>query len=301
MKRVWGSVKSLLYFSRGERNGTIVLVVVLSLLTVVPYLYKKYFDVIAPPDPMIVQKADSFFLALQYHEPDKTIEPPSGIEAEMELPRTKKSFLFDPNTVSLDSLMELGLSRKQAEVFVKYRLKGGRFRTPDDIDKIFVIDSATKSRLKSLVRITPFSDTISHERAIDTKPIHVELNSADTLSLLKLKGIGSTYAKRIVGYRNLLGGFYSIEQLGEVYGFTPQLVDQLRQNIFIDTTRIRKINLNLIKYEDLRTHPYVNDYQAKAIIYYRSQKGTIQNLDELWQNKLLPRDRFEKLKHYLDL
>ncbi|HDP76178.1 MAG TPA: helix-hairpin-helix domain-containing protein [Bacteroidales bacterium] len=301
MKQVWGNVKSFLYFSRGERNGTFVLVLALLLLTAVSYLYKKYFDVITPPDPMIVQKADSFFLALQYHEPDKAIEPPSGIEAERELPQTPKSFLFDPNTVSLDSLMELGLSRKQAEVFVKYRLKGGRFRTPDDIDKIFVIDSATKSRLKPLVRIVPFTDTIRHERVVGSKPIYVELNSADTLSLLKLKGIGSAYAKRIVGYRNLLGGFYSVEQLGEVYGFTPQLVDQLRQNIFIDTTRIRKINLNLIKYEDLRTHPYVNDYQAKAIIYYRSQKGNIKTLDELWQNKLLPRERFEKLKHYLDL
>lgn len=301
MKRVWGSVKSFLYFSRGERNGTIVLILLLLLLTAFQYLYKKYFDVVAPPDPKIIQKADSFFLALQYHEPEKIIEPPSGIEAEMELPRTKKSFLFDPNTVSLDSLMELGLSRKQAEVFVKYRFKGGRFRTPDDIDKIFVIDSATKSRLKPLVRIVPFTDTIGHQRAIDTKPIQIELNSADTLSLLKLKGIGSTFAKRIVSYRNLLGGFYSIEQLSEVYGFTPQLVDQLRPNINIDTTRIQKINLNLIKYDELKTHPYVNDYQAKAIIYYRSQKGTFKTLDELWQNKLLPRDRFEKLKHYLDL
>ncbi|HOU74771.1 MAG TPA: helix-hairpin-helix domain-containing protein [Tenuifilum sp.] len=301
MKRIWGSVKSFLYFSRGERNGTIILVLLVLLLAVAPYLYKKYFNVVSPPDPMLVQKADSFFLTLQYHEPEKVIEPPSGIEAEMELPRTKKSFLFDPNTVSLDSLMELGLSRKQAEVLVKYRSKGGRFRTPDDIDKIFVIDSATKARLKPLVRIAPVTDTINHDRVIDTKSILVELNSADTLSLLKLKGIGSNYAKRIVGYRNLLGGFYSIDQLGEVYGFTPQLVDQLRPNIYIDTTRIRKININLIKYDDLRIHPYVNDYQAKAIIYYRSQKGTIKTLDELWKNKLLPRDRFEKLKHYLDL
>jgi len=301
MKRVWGSVKNFLYFSRGERNGTSVLVLLLMLLAVVPYLYKKYFNIVSPPDPELVQKADSFFLALQYHEPVNVIEPHSGIEAEMELPRTQKSFLFDPNTVSLDSLMELGLSRKQAEVFVKYRFKGGRFRTSDDIDKIFVIDSATKSRLKPLIRIAQVVDSLNHNRVIDSKPILVELNGADTLSLQKLKGIGSNYAKRIVGYRNLLGGFYSIEQLGEVYGFTPELVDQLRQNVFIDTTRIQKININLIKYDDLRTHPYVNDYQAKAIIYYRSQKGTIKTLDELWQNKLLPRDRFEKLKHYLDL
>jgi len=301
MNRVWSNIKSYLYFSRGERNGTIVLVLLLLLIIVIPYLYTVFFNISTPLDPMLVQKADSFFLSLQYHEPDKGIEPPSGMEAEIEKPRTYKSFEFDPNTISIDSLMDLGLSRKQAEVFIKYRSKGGRFIKPDDIDKIFVIDSATKGRLKPLVRITQVADTISIKKVTSDKPLIIELNSADTLSLTKLKGIGSTYAKRIVGYRNLLGGFYSVDQLTEVYGITPQILDQLRPNIYIDSTHLKKININLVKYDELRVHPYVNDYQAKAIIYYRSRSGSIRQLDELWQNKLLPRDRFEKLKHYLDL
>ncbi|MEW5846163.1 MAG: helix-hairpin-helix domain-containing protein [Bacteroidota bacterium] len=301
MNRVWSNIKSYLYFSRGERNGTIVLVLLLLLIIAIPYLYRVIFNTSVPPDPMLAQKADSFFLSLQYHEPEKGIEPPADMEAEMEMPRTFKSFEFDPNTISVDSLIDLGLSRKQAEVFIKYRSRGGRFVKPDDIDKIFVIDSATKARLKPLVRIAQVTDTISNARVTEGKPLVVELNSADTLSLTKLKGIGSTYAKRIVGYRNLLGGFYRVEQLTEVYGITPQLLDQLKPNIYIDSTHIKKININLVRYDDLRVHPYVNDYQAKAIIYYRSKKGSIRSLDELWQNKLIPPDRFEKLKHYLDL
>lgn len=301
MSKRWGKVKSYFHFSRGEQNGTVVLVVILLVIIVTPYLYRSYFTHSTIPNPLLVQKADSFFMTLQYHEPPKAIDPPTGIEAEFEPPRSFKSFEFDPNTISLDSLMDLGLSRKQAEILIKYRSKGGRFRKPEDIDKIYVIDSATKMRLKPLIRIAQVADTFNTVKSFDAKPVVVELNTADTLSLLKLKGIGSTYAKRIIGYRNLLGGFYSIEQLAEVYGITPQLIDQLRSNIYIDSTRIKKININLVRYDDLRTHPYVNDYQAKSIIYYRSQKGNIRSIDELRQNKLLPSDRFEKFKHYLEL
>lgn len=277
------------------------MVIIVLIFTVVPYLYKILFNPITPIDPMLAQKADSFFLTLQYHEPQKAIEPITGIEAEIERSHSYKSFDFDPNTVSLDSLMDLGLSRKQAETFIKYRSKGGKFKNPDDIDKIYVIDSSTKARLKPLIRIAQVTDTLGTVKAAVSSQIIVELNSADTLDLLKIRGIGNTFARRIVGYRELLGGYYSIEQLIEVYGITPQLLDQIKENIYIDSTRIKKLNINLIRYDDLRTHPYVNDFQAKAIIYYRSRKGSIKSLDELWKNKLLPRDRFEKLKYYLDL
>ncbi len=265
-----------------------------------PYLYRNIFDYRSQIPDEIIAQADSFFTTLKYNPTVNAIEPLTGIEAEINPPKQVHLFHFDPNTISLDSLIELGLSRKQAEVFVKYRLKGGKFRTADDLDKIYVLDSALNQKLKPLVQIITHVDSI-HPTERVSEPITIELNSADTISLLKLKGIGKNFAKRIVSYRTLLGGFYSIEQLTEVYGITNELLEQIRPSIWVDSLKIQYINLNLVRYEELRAHPYISNYQAKAIVYYRSQKGSIKTVDELWQNKLIPWERFVKLKPYLVL
>lgn len=300
MKRYWKNIVNYLSFSRGERNATILLAFILVLFMLFPYLYRNIFDYRSQIPDEIIAQADSFFTTLKYNPTVNAIEPLTGIEAEINPPKQVHLFHFDPNTISLDSLIELGLSRKQAEVFVKYRLKGGKFRTADDLDKIYVLDSALNQKLKPLVQIITHVDSI-HPTERVSEPITIELNSADTISLLKLKGIGKNFAKRIVSYRTLLGGFYSIEQLTEVYGITNELLEQIRPSIWVDSLKIQYINLNLVRYEELRAHPYISNYQAKAIVYYRSQKGSIKTVDELWQNKLIPWERFVKLKPYLVL
>ncbi|MGE0077299.1 MAG: ComEA family DNA-binding protein [Bacteroidales bacterium] len=294
-------LKNYFTFTRGEQNGIIVLSVILLLVILFNVFLRGIVTSKSNLDPANYEKIDSFFSSLEYVAPNKTDEVEhSVLKEELVVKRMPKLFYFNPNTVDVDSLIDLGLSVKQAKVVVNYRNKGGRFRKPEDFAKIYAIDSATFQRLKAWIKI-PEIVLKSDSTAIkpELEKIYIDINSADSVMLTKLKGIGRSYARRIVAYRNLLGGFYSIDQLTEVYGLNPATVSSIQSNIWVDSSRIRKLNLNLISYEELKCHPYLTDYQAKSIVYYRSKLKIIQNIEELVDNKLVPPDCFEKIKPYL--
>lgn len=108
----------------------------------------------------------------------------------------------------------------------------------------------------------------------------VELNAADTTTLKKVPGIGSTFARRIVKYRELLGGFYTVGQLSEVYGIDEERYTALAPWFITDTLYIRKLNVNALPAADLRRHPYLDYRQAKAIEQLRKQKSRLSG----WEN-----------------
>ena len=97
----------------------------------------------------------------------------------------------------------------------------------------------------------------------------VELNSADTTRLKQLRGIGSGYAKMIVVYREKLGGFYKTEQLLEVYKFPDETYQKIKHQLSVDTTLIRKIQVNTATVKELKNHPYISYYQALSIVENR--------------------------------
>jgi competence ComEA-like helix-hairpin-helix protein len=97
----------------------------------------------------------------------------------------------------------------------------------------------------------------------------VEINSADTTTFKKLRGIGSGYARMIVNYREKLGGFYSKEQLLEVYKFPVETYEKIKNQLSVDTTLIRKINVNTATVKELKQHPYISYYQALSIVENR--------------------------------
>jgi competence ComEA-like helix-hairpin-helix protein len=158
------------------------------------------------------------------------------------------------------------------------------------------------SKLQSFISIDTVALTETNSNEVKPQvatPVLVDINSADTLELVKLKGIGRSYARRIIAYRQLLGGFVRAEQLTEIWGFTPEMLHSIQSNIIIDSTQVQPININLVTFQDLKKHPYLTDYQAKAIIYYRETKGNIENLDEILKNKLVDAVTFKKIKGYM--
>lgn len=131
--------------------------------------------------------------------------------------------------------------------------------------------------------------------------IIVELNSADTNELVKLYGIGQVYAKRIVKYRRLLGGYYHSEQLLEVYGFDTVTYKKVCDNIIIDTTLISSININTASFKELLKHPYLNYDEVKSIVNWKDKKGAYASIRQLTTNSVINENTYNKIKHYLTI
>lgn len=133
------------------------------------------------------------------------------------------------------------------------------------------------------------------------KQVKLEINQADSLALVGLYGIGPAFAHRILAYRQRLGGFYSPEQLREIYGIADTtyyiLIDQIR----VDASLIRSIDINLADFRELTSHPYLKSAEVKKILYYRGKYQAFSNPDEISINHLMDTIRYEKLRPYLSV
>lgn len=127
----------------------------------------------------------------------------------------------------------------------------------------------------------------------------VEINSADTTVLKGVPGIGSTFANRIVKYRNLLGGFCHIEQLKEVYGIDEAKYELLKDWFSVDTAKISKIQINILSAKELAAHPYISFSQAEVMLKLRKRKGKINSWDELRFLEEFQEDDYIRLCSYI--
>ena len=125
---------------------------------------------------------------------------------------------------------------------------------------------------------------------------HIDLNFADTTQLRKVPGIGAYYARRIVRYRDQLGGYYDTGQLLEIEGFPQDALSYLR----IGAGVIRKLNINKLREDQLRKHPYISFNQARAILSYRRLRGPIHDLNDLRLLPEFPPEMIERLAPYLE-
>ena len=128
----------------------------------------------------------------------------------------------------------------------------------------------------------------------------IEINSSDTTQLMKIPGIGSSFAKRIVGYRTILGGYYRIEQLQEVYGMYEELYEKITPYLEVNPDSIKMIPANTASIDKLKAHPYLNFYQAKAIVETRKKRGELKSVNELSLLEEFTEDDFERIKYYLE-
>jgi len=128
----------------------------------------------------------------------------------------------------------------------------------------------------------------------------VEINTCDSTSLEALPGIGPVLSVRIIKYRNLLGGYSSADQLKEVYGLSEETYDLIKDRVVVDTTYIKKININSADYKQLIRLPYFERYEVSAILKYRELKGRLSSIDDLVENKLITADKVDKVRSYLE-
>ena len=162
--------------------------------------------------------------------------------------------------------------------------------------KIYGIDTSLYNRLVPFIYLDKKSNDKGQRK---NNRNSIDINRTGALLLRKEAGIDSSLSETIIKYRNLLGGFYDKTQFREIYGIDEKQINILNRTVFIDTTLIRKININTSDFKILEKHPYINIYQSNAILKYRNYKGDIPELTELVKNNILPRNNFLKIRPYL--
>ncbi len=210
---------------------------------------------------------------------------------------------FDPNTTTETQWKQLGMSDRQTKTILNFVAKGGKFRTKADLKKIYGISDEEFDRLSPYITILPtHHDSIYQSKTggyHKPKDIILELNTADTITLTQLPGIGPSFAKRIIKYRDLLGGFAYKEQLFEVYGFDSLHFNQLENNVTVNADKIKRININLATFNELKSHPYIKYPIANAIVNYRKQHGNYAAISDLKRLVLIDDEIFRKFAPYL--
>ena len=207
---------------------------------------------------------------------------------------------FNPNDYSLDDWMALGLSVKQSQSILNFVQRG--IYSNSALEKIYVMPTEVYDLIKDSTfyekQITEF--TVIKDSVVKPIPL-LEINAASKEDLIELNGVGEFYAKQILKYKNELGGFVFIEQLLEVWKMRLETYEKLLPQLSIDTNKIKKINVNTCSLEDLRSHPYLDYYQANSIIKMRMQKDGYNELQEILESKLINEEEFQRLLPYLSL
>ena len=196
-------------------------------------------------------------------------------------PRNIESFVFNPNTVSVEDLCRLGFTPKQAKAIDNYRQKGGRFRRKEDFARSYVVADSVYRRLETYIDI-PLTD----------------LNVADSAAFDALPGIGGWFASKMVEHREALGGYSYKEQLLDIYRFDQEKYDALKDLITVSPEHITPYSLWTLPADSLRRHPYIRNYEtAKSIVFFRENTPPDQwTVDALLTAGILQQDMAEKLK-----
>jgi len=254
-------------FARKERKGLYVLL----LLSAVFIVGKFYFS----PAPA-------------------TIEGNSKMEVKSEkiIPAYKiPNQLFDPNEIKASRWIAMGLNQKIATRIEKYISKGGHFYQAEDLLKMYGMDTVFYKKVESKISIVAkekkqinfekkvcVSNYTPHQ--IKTKPL-IEVNGATQEQLVEVNGIGEKLASRIIKYRDLLGGFVRKEQLRKVYGMDSANYEKIQNQISIDPSLVRRVDVNSATQEELAKVKFIGIKRAKALVSYRQQHGNFSSLKDL--------------------
>lgn len=229
--------------------------------------------------------------------------------------RRPERFSFDPNTADSTQLLRLGLQPWQVRNIYKYRAAGGIYRKKEDFARLYGLTvklyrelepyihiSADYLPAATLVKVEPWKERNGRfERDTLRYPVkivegeHIDLNAADTSLYKKVPGVGSYYSRKIAEYGRRLGGYVSTNQLDEIENFPAEA----KKYFSVNASNVYQLNVNRLSLDELRRHPYINYYQAKAIIDYRRQHGPIRSLSDLRLLPDFPAEAIKRLEPYV--
>jgi competence ComEA-like helix-hairpin-helix protein len=312
-------VKDYFTFTKKERRAVLVLVVLVCCFALLPKLFPVFIkEEPLTTDPQLEQQLAAIKLEADTkqtssynnrYEPDAGSPQPAAFSYNERLPKGDL-FYFDPNTATAQDWLRLGIREKTVQTILNYRSKGGRFKTPDDLGKIYGLRNGEYERLKPFVQIQQtgtdkpaFTNTTvsyTNEKRYPAKEaVVIQINDTDSSGWQGLKGIGPGYARRIVQFREKLGGFISVEQVKETFGLPDSVYQKIKPFLQLNNPVVRKININTATQEELKAHPYIDWRMAKLIVEYRNQHGRYTELKHLLRIALMDDLLFSKISPYL--
>ena len=226
--------------------------------------------------------------------------------------RRLERFAFDPNTADSTQLLRLGLQPWQVRNVYKYRAAGGIYRKKEDFARLYGLTVKQYRELEPYIHISadylPASTLIKEERRTERYerdtlryPVkiaegeHIDLNAADTSLYKKVPGVGSYYSRKIAEYGRRLGGFVSADQLDEIENFPSEA----KKYFSVNASDVHQLNVNRLSLNELKRHPYINYYQAKAITDYRRLHGPLHSLNDLRLLPEFPAEAIKRLEPYV--
>lgn len=276
------SLKEYFRFNRAERMGTVILLVLIVLIMTATKVYVYYHQA----DPLSEAAIED---SIKKYYGEKSLIP---------VDKKDSLFYFNPNHLTFKQGQQLGLRDNQIRMMLNYLNKGGQFKHAADLKKIYALTTKDVERLMPYVRI----DTkLAKQQLAKSINKRIEINAADSLTLVGVKGIGPVFASRIIRYRKMLGGFYSLKQLSEVYGMDKGKQELMTACLFVDSSRIERLTLNKATFKELVRHPYIGYENAKKIMNYRNREGRFHLTAELISNNLLDVDTYHKVMPYIAL
>ena len=309
---------SYLSYPKKERSGNLFLIILIVALCLLPFLWplfigKKKYDHSSFEKEIAtlkIKQADSNFkyqrkyaddASPQYYQPSERQYAVQKLEGEL--------FYFDPNTLDEAGWQRLGVRNKTIATIKNYTSKGGKFRKPEDIDKIWGLNDGEVKRLMPFVKIEEIK-AVNADRIPLDKPVAeakkyipsvIDINTADTAALIALPGIGSKLSQRIISFREKLGGFYKIEQVAETFGLPDSTFQKIKTRLVLINSSVKQININTATVEELKSHPYFRYAIANAIIQYKNQHGNFASLEDLKKVVAVTEEVFTKVFPYLKI
>jgi competence ComEA-like helix-hairpin-helix protein len=242
------------------------------------------------PDPADVDVSQVSFVDLgndTYHNSEDEVDV--SVSTEYHKPVLSE---FDPNNLDKNGWEDLGFSDKQAKAIVNYRERFGPFKKANDLKKVYVISDKKYEELEPFIY---FDEVVEEPDQIEL----IQINTASQEELESIRGIGPTFAKRTIQYRNILGGYASKEQFASIYGITEDALKALSDNVTIDQAAIKKINLNTAPKEEIRKHPYLKDWSVITAIISERDKKSLRNMNFLIEKGLLNQMEVDNLVPYI--
>lgn len=309
-------LRDFFYMNKGDRQVLLILLTLAAVVLCALYLTEGGF-----PNDATATLPDSVGGTLPSVSEESPITPQRDYAAES-LPyaqqeREVERFPFDPNTADSTTLLRLGLRPWQVRNIYKYRAAGGIYRRKEDFARLYGLTVKEYRELKPYIRISddyrPAStlfgknSTLADSLQADTEsrrhfPVKIkegetlDLNIADTSDLKTVPGVGSYYARRIADYGHRLGGYVSVSQLDEI----PDLPPEVKTFFVVSQPHPRQIAINRLSIDELKRHPYINYYQARAITGYRRTHGPIGSLADLRLLPEFPPEAIARLEPYVD-